>query len=410
MSSDAQLSPSSDAGLAATAVPVRSDVPPTVESLISPLPNNQPKESLWPTYNLISTIEYTDPHRARGELDEILSRGLEGFTAPPDLWHNASMSAARCEHREAELALIQAGLKEWPDNIDLLCDELQMRYTSHYDPYRAKDIWERLSALPKKETGPYWRYWVYGAIYHATILFDRNTALGLLDAALRCVRRDSLMDVFRCYRRILVDSPPAEELANEDAVVKRQEEDLETLEKRYRLGLLLGVENGHVLALELARLYIERIGADAFEWKAEGSADSAFARRERYLQTAFYYLDLSELMFSGSPNYPIWDVYRVRISLLMAQRKYIEALDLLRSLPPSVLQDPSTTVMLRLAARKAGEPMDQPEFPERTSPDGAMLQQSLQRLLTNDGQLLASIARDNPAVSNILRQVVQNLR
>ena len=80
------------------------------------------RKSLWPIYHLASAYEYTDPARARQVLDTVQAEGLDNYTAPPELWHNVSMVAARVLHQEIELALIQAGLREWPDHIDLLCD------------------------------------------------------------------------------------------------------------------------------------------------------------------------------------------------------------------------------------------------------------------------------------------------
>jgi hypothetical protein len=410
MSSDVQVLPSSGQPCACAAVSiVAGDLPPT-QSSDSPSLSGSAKEPLWSVYDNASAYVYTDRRRAREILDQAFSQGLERFAGPPDLWHNTAMVAAQCNHRDAEIGLIEAGLREWPDNIDLLCDELQLRYSSHYNLACAKEIWQRLVALPKSSTGPYWRFWVYGAIYHGTILFDRAAALDLLDAGLRRVSPDYQMEILRCYRRILVDSPPSEELEDEDAFIKRQQVDLTMLENRYKLGIQLTVENGHVLALELARLCIQRVGADIMEWDAETIADAAFARREHYLQAASYYLDLSELTYNGDVNHPIWETYKVRINLLMAQRKYVEALDLLRSLPPSELQDPSTIVMLKLAARKAGEPLNESESSEQPIPDSSMLEKSLQLLLTNNGELLVSLARENPIVSKILNEAVQKLK
>jgi len=218
------------------------------------------RKSLWPFYYEVERFEFADPRRARELFDQILIEGLDNYTASPDLWHNAAMVAGRVEHREAQLALVEAGLREWPDNVDLLCDVLQYSHTSHYDRERAKQIWQKLSDMPKEVTGPYWRFWVYGAIYHARELYDPKTATELLDEGLKWVTRDTLMDILRSYRRVLVDSTPLEQFDDQDQVTAYQHKVLKILEERYKLGIDWGLENGYVLATELARLYQEQVG------------------------------------------------------------------------------------------------------------------------------------------------------
>jgi len=368
-----------------------------------------PRKLLWPVYHAVSTFEYTDFARARQILDTILAEGLDNYTAPPDLWHNLSMVAARVLHQEAELALVQAGLREWPDNIDLLCDELQLRHTSHYDPTRAQEIWNQLYAMDRIKTAPYWRFWVYGAIYHATELNDRKTALNLLDEGLQHVRRDSLMDILRNYRRILVDSAPETPLKDLEEVKEYQRQVVETLEQRYQLGIELGVENAYVLAFELSRLYQERAGQiPNIEASEPNVAEDTSAQtgKDYYLDRAWGYLDLAERLYTGNPNHPIWDIYEARIRILMAQRRYGEALKFLSSLPQSRLnRDPSLYSVLRLASLMTGE--EAPELVNVASQDGMI--QVLGKLLDNDGYPLTQIARENPTIQATLKRVVNRL-
>jgi len=369
------------------------------------------RKSLWPFYHEVEIYEYTDPRRARELFNQILEEGLDNYTAPPDLWHNVAMVAGRVNHREAQLAFVQAGLREWPDNVDLLCDELQYRHSSHYDPEKAKEIWSKLTEMPREATSPYWRFWVYGAIYHARELHDPKTALELLDEGLKWVTRDALMDVLRSYRRALVDSVPSELLEDREQVIAYQRQALRILEDRYKLGLALGVENGYVLAVELARLYQElagmgMIGSSVISSTAEREnsiGEQNLDREIDYLDKALEYLDLAERLYTGNPNHPVWMIYEARIRILMAQRRYGDALKLLRSLPQSRLRgDPSLATMLRLASLMTGEKIEE----EMSESD---FMSALSAILDNNGELLFRIASQNPAVSSVLRHVVQRL-
>ena len=367
------------------------------------------RRSLWPFYHEVETYEYTDPTRARELFDQVLAEGLDNYAASPDLWHNAAMVAGRVRHREAQLAFVEAGLRDWPDNVDLLCDVLQYRHTSHYDPGKAREIWLKLSEMPREVTGPYWRFWVYGAIYHARELYDPNTALKLLDEGLKWVTRDTLMDILRSYRRVLVDSTPSEQFENPEQVIPYQRRALRMLEERYRLGIELGVENGYVLATEIARLYQEQAYIETTNSPATAAvslSDDSAEERDRnrstgYLNQALEFLDFAEKLYTGNPNHPIWEIYEARIRILMAQRRYGDALKLLRSLPQARQREPSLATMLRLASLMTGEKVEEEEK--------VGFSDVLSTLLENDGELLFRIASQNPAVSLVLMHIVQRL-
>lgn len=134
------------------------------------MPAPQKRKLLRPFYYEVERYAFTDPQKARELFDHIIEEGLDNYTASPDLWHNAAMVAGRVQHRIAPLALVEAGLREWPDDVDLLCDALQYYHTTHYDLQKAQEIWQRLENMPREVTGPYWRFWVYGATYHAMYL------------------------------------------------------------------------------------------------------------------------------------------------------------------------------------------------------------------------------------------------
>lgn len=369
------------------------------------MPAPRRRKSLWPFYYEAERYEYTNPERARELFERILEEGLDNYTASPDLWHNAAMVAGRVQHRVAQLALVEAGLREWPDNVDLLCDELQYRHSTHYDIQKAQEIWQILESMPREVTGPFWRFWVYGAIYHAVELCSPQKGLELLDEGLKWVKRDSLMDILRNYRRVLVDSVPLERIDDQEQLEEYQKRVLRILEERYQLGLKLGVENGYVLATELAQLYQEQAGIEIFANSSISNEQTIEQPSERddYLKKALEYLDLAERMYTGNPNHPIWEIYEARARILMAQRRYGDALKVLSSLPLTRQREPSIATMLNLAARMTGEKIEADEQSEMS------FSEVLLTLLQNEGELLLRIASENPQVASVLKRVVQRL-
>jgi hypothetical protein len=377
-------------------------------------------------YRDVTPFEHTDPPRARTMFDRLMVEGLECYKAPADVWHNTSMVAAHVEHRDAELALIQAGLRDWPDNVDLLCDEFQLRYSTHYDTTRAAEIWAKLWGMDRKKTGPFWRFWAYGAIYHATTLYDPVTARQLLDDGVRSVTRDSLCDLLRIYRRVLIDSTPRYVLTTENDIIAYQKDALKQMEAKYQLGISLGVENAYVLATELAKLYQERAGEELIPQNAStqqagetapvakktDDGQAAFltatekvtpaAQHVDYLTKALEYLELAEMLYTGDSNHPVQDIYRIRARILMAQRRYGDALKLLNSLP---LDDASFRIMRTLAAQMTGMNVD--ETKELTME--AAINKALPALLDADGELLFHIAQANPSIKEAVINVAQKL-
>lgn len=366
-------------------------------------------KSLWPFFHEVDGLEFSNPPIARERFDQILAEGLNHYTGSPDLWHNIAMTAGRVKHNQAQLAFVEEGLREWPEDVDLLCDALQYRYSTHFDPEQAQRLWQTLANMPREQTGPYWRFWAHGAIYHATKLNDPATALQLLDDGLLAVKRDGLMDILRTYRRVLIDSVPLRKLNSIDQLSTYQQEAISILESRYQMGIQLGIENAYVLAQDLARLYQERAGVEADE--------STPPETDSYLRKALAYLDLAEKLYTGDPNHQVWSIYVQRVRILMAQHKYGEALKILRSLPERMREvDPSLTTMYRLAAYMTGEPIEQTadrsatvagQAAEKTEEE--RLNEALQLIFANDGSLLFELAKNNPPVANLLRRIVRAL-
>lgn len=323
----------------------------------------QPKKPLWRLYREVTQYEYVNPERAF-EVFEQVWEDLENYTGTPDEWHNTSMVAARVGHREAELRLIQCGLMEWPDNVDLLCDELQLRITTHRCPERAREIAQALGEMELSKKAPYWRYWVYMAIYYGRFLHNPQRALEFLDEGLKYVRRDSVMDILRNYRRVLVDSVPVRGIRDEKDLEDYHRWVLQTLEDRYLMGLRLGLENGYVLASELAQLYQEQAGLETL-YAEEAATDTGEQERENYLAKALNYLDLAEKLYTGDPNHHITSIYEQRFRILMAQHRYGEALSLIQSLRYTlrgrIRHDFSLAIMWERAARSTGQSLEELE-------------------------------------------------
>lgn len=97
-------------------------------------------ESLWPFYREVDGLEFSNPPIARERFDQILAEGLSHYTGPPDLWHNIAITAGCVQHNQAQLAFVEEGLREWPEKVDLLCDALQYRFSSHFDPEQAQRL------------------------------------------------------------------------------------------------------------------------------------------------------------------------------------------------------------------------------------------------------------------------------
>jgi hypothetical protein len=363
-------------------------------------------------YNQLARFEYVNPARARQLLDEPLEL-IDEFTGSPDLWHNTAMVASRLNYPR-RVEIIRAGLDEWPDDVDLLCDDLQFCYGSEYDPVRAQEIWTKLASMDEAKTGPFWRFWVYGAIYHAK-LGKVQEGVDLLDRGILSVKRDSLMDVFRGYRNVLVDHIPQRALVNDDELVALHKDILQTLEAKLSLGIRLGIENGYVLALELARLYQEMAGADFFSNSGKVEPGEIQTRVNDKLRRALEILHLAECLYTADPNHPIQEIYERRINLLMPLHEYDEALKLLHSIPSSSRRLEETRIardaMRRFATLKTGgslEPEGETTGTEATDVESA-LQVVVPILFSNNGEGLERYARATPEIRQTILRVAASL-
>ena len=353
-------------------------------------------QQLWRVLKVAVGMEYTNPSRALKIVDMVMNQ-VDSYYGSPSTWHDMSVLAGRVGHRQGRLALVQAGIRQWPLDVRLLCEEARMlvSFEEGCDHELGREKWQRLLAMEQSLTGFEWRFWVYGAEYKATFLGRTREGLKMLDQGVLKVKRKYLMNVFRAYRTILLDSIPGRELKTKAEMRNYQKWAGRVLEERFKVGLDLGVEYGYVLALDLAKLYQKK-------------AASADEKEQEKLNKALYFLDLAESLFSGNRNYQIWEIYVTKARVLMALRRYGDALKIFKSLPSSERFRPSNANMLRLAALMTGEEFgDQKKYEE--SSDEPAWPEAGEGLFDNNGAGLLQLARGSKDMENILLKVAAEL-
>jgi hypothetical protein len=207
----------------------------------------------------------------------------------------------------------------------------------------------------------------------------------------------------REYRSILIDSPPSSIPSDRKSREEQETRAFKQMEELYKWAISLGVEEGHSLAVELAKLYQEKAAQ-------QSTSDSA---RVDFLQESLNYLDYAEKMFiSRGENHPVWNIYLPKARILMGLRRYSDALKLFKVLPKTVVnRDASISVQMRLAAEMLGEPLDQSEKGEAEAAPNAKV--SVEELISQEPQKffseLASLAQQNDSILGILKKIVETV-
>lgn len=386
------------------------------------------KHSLWPVYHQLAFLTVVNPPQAYRGFSELIPH-LDEYEGAPDVWHNLSIDASRANHEDAELAIITKGLEQWPENVDLLCDAFSLHQSagSFFDPAMAAHFWHILDSMDRQKTARYWRFWSFGAIYLAKDLYSPSQAVKLLDEGILRVPRDGLRGVLSTYRAVLSTSAPDSDPRSDDQIRQDYVRAFEITEKRLRLGIEMGIPSAYVLAIDLAEMYEERAGMmpDATYGRSE-AVTSHMNYQAAYLDRAMQWVDLAEARYTGDSNHPIWRIYIVRARILMAQRKYGDALRYLRSLPPSEREDRQIQTLIRLAAISTGERLDEIELggpsgdaggqgsgggePSRSEPDNPSPDEVLQQLFANGGRALEMLARQYGEIRDIVFDVARRLR
>lgn len=307
---------------------------------------------------LYGSLIETDLHRLRGS---------------PDEWFNFAASAAMARNYTAAEKILTVAIELHPEDVDLRCEWFQFAY-GHVGMEEAIAARERLEDLGADRTATFWRYWCYNAIFESQHLGNKEAAARLLDEALSVVPPAGLLNIYRNYRLVLIDGSARPSLSSEEsmtdhaAIVAR-------IEEKYREGLRLGIEAGYVLAVDLARLLRER------------TSGMQMSEADKVLDEALQLLDVAERTYTDDGNHPLWDIYREKATMLMARRRYEDALQIFRSLPEYRLND-SMTVMAQYAANMTGQEF-KPAGQQPVSPAGSDLEERVTYLERVMNQLLS---------------------
>jgi len=277
---------------------------------------------------------------ARSLIGELISGDLSALHGSANEWFNLITYASQVDFTTAERFLFEAALLAHPSDVDILCQWFQFQY-GHGTIQDGLEVWQRIEELGEDETAPYWRYWAYRAMFLANYLNDKIHAVEFLDRGLTHVVPEGLLNIYRQYRVVLIDGGVRPSAAA-DTSFNDYDKLAERVEEKFREGLHKGIENGYVLARELARLLRER---------SAGKSDEQAAQ---VLDEALDLLDLAERTYTANPNHPIEDIYVEKAVTFMARRRYADALQIFRSLP-SYRLDESLAVMARYAANMTGQ-------------------------------------------------------
>jgi hypothetical protein len=366
------------------------------------------KKLLNPEYNLLASVVQFYPDEVYKRIDAMLPT-FDEYTAGPDIWFNFGALAGQVDHDRAQYEFAEAGLREHPNDVDLLCSQFQQFYAKsdmYYSPLAARERWEYLRKLPIEQTGPMWRFWVFGATYHSLELKNTAAAERLLREGLSYVRRGNLMNILRAFRFILLAGPPSRIVRFEDLAVA-QTDLFHTVENQFLQGINMGVEDSYVLALEIAEMYQERAGVTSVPVANQAAMT---AEQRNYLEQALDYLALAERLYNGDSNHPIYDIYIVQARVRMALKEYSKVVNLLQSIPIREQHEPSIATMLNLARQSIGLEPEALVRERLTLEIRAQVEQEvLQELFVRDGQGLESILKQNPDYIAIVVDVLRRL-
>jgi tetratricopeptide (TPR) repeat protein len=257
----------------------------------------------------------------------------------PDSMHNLVMHAARIERSDIEGQLLRAFADACPGNVDLQADLLQFYYAKRWDPEACERQWEILNSdelVAPADRKTHWRYWMFGALYHARVKHDIATAQELVSRGLEEVPGKYKSDILRNFEDVFID------FATSPLFVQV----LEALRK----GIAAGWPLGYTLALKLATL---------LQQQAFASGDAKSDENVGRLREALDWLSVAESLFTNDPNHPVTEIYRARVNVLMGLENYREAIDYIEAFyshdPKAAQRDPSLRAQFILACRRAGE-------------------------------------------------------
>jgi tetratricopeptide (TPR) repeat protein len=310
---------------------------------------------------------------ASGLFSRLIETELGRLQGSADEWFNLATLAAQVRNYGAVEKILTAAIEIHPEDVDLRCEWFQFAY-GHIGITAAKTARESLEALGRDKTATFWRYWCYNATFESQYLGNKEEGVTLLDDGLRNVPPAGLLNVYRVYRTVLIDGSAHPSLRSKDwitdhtALVARVKEN-------YQEGLALGIEAGYVLAVDLARLLRER------------TTGMQTADADKELDEALRLLDIAERAYTDDGNHPLWDIYLDKAIVLMARRRYEDALQIFRSLPSYRLSD-SMKAMAQYAANMTGQEFKPADISQEAAEDSdlpmrvATLERAMQHLLS----------------------------
>jgi tetratricopeptide (TPR) repeat protein len=306
---------------------------------------------------------------ARRFFNDLIETDFSKLHGSPSEWFNLATSAGQCRNITAEHKILEVAIKLHPDDVDLRCSWFQLRY-GHGTIADAEEARTQVEELGTDTTAPSWRYWAYNATFLSRYLNDKKRAVEFLDQALSKVPPADMLNIYRHYRLVLIDGY-AGPLDYQDPSMTNHAALLKRVEDKFREGLALGIEDGYVLAVDLAHLLRERSAGDR-------------DRADHILDEALKFLDIAEQTYTNDGNHPLENIYLERAITLMARRRYADALQIFRSLPDYMLDD-SMRVMARYAANMTGQ--------EFTSADQSGRSDALENLSSRVSQLESIIVQ-----------------
>ena len=315
---------------------MRDDIPPQVitqiETVLSmPLIDIHRRVGDWPNALAEATLEMLVDN-IRANPDRLMHEDVDSM-------HNLVMHAARVERSDLEEQLLHAFVAACPGSVDLQADLLQFCYAKRWNPAACEKQWQILNdddIVSPEDRRYYWRYWVFGAIYHARVKHDVARAQELVQEGLYAVPGRNKSDILRNFEDVFIDfaAHPA----------------FDQVLGALRKGIADGWPLGYTLALKLGILLQQQAFASG-QPKNEETIDR--------LREALDWLSVAESLFTNDPNHPITEIYRARINVLMGLENYREAMDYIEAFyshdPASSRRDPSLKAQFILACRRAGE-------------------------------------------------------
>jgi len=227
-------------------------------------------------------------------------------TGPPDHWYNIGTRFSSFDLDDEALLIFEEGLKEHPQAVDLLCSVFQLQYGVASDLAAAGKCWEGLKKIESRKTS--WRYYAYGARFLA--ILGKKGGHQLLVEGIELVPVKDIANLYVALAKQSFFEPLSSEDDEVDALL------LEGVRRPIRLG--------HLLALELSRRTQRRSASETDQLK-----------RQETLEQALEYAALALALYTDPGernNHPVEEIYYQQAQLLVALKRYGEALQRLRAI------------------------------------------------------------------------------